>query len=581
MTPLSFAAAFVLSPLLAAQVTVDAAHNRRPISPDIYGVVFAKDTQLSRMGVTVRRHGGNHWSRYNWKTSTTSTGGDGYFFRTVVTPAGPLSSSADNFVTATRALRADAVMELPAIGHVSKALPTTPADGCSFRVTKYGVQQQVDPTAFDCGNGVHVDGGFVVNDPFDTAQASDAKWTTDWVAHLVATFGAGAQGGVKYYNLSNQPALWHTTHRDIHPQPSTYAEIKASLEAHGKAVKDADPTALTLGPGAWGWLEYFDSAAGDRVRVGQDFIPYYLSQARLFEEANLRRILDYLDVHAYPQAKGVSAGDTSPVANRMRLRSTRILWDPTYVAESWEDCCYGGILNVIPRMRTWIADYYPGTKLALGSYAWGAIDTVNGAITQAELLGIFGRERVDMALLEDPPADGALGEDAFKLYRNYDGEGAHFGSTSIRARVQDVDSMSSFAAIEGTSKVTLVLINKDVENAQVANVFFEGTGKTGEWRAFDFGPGKRLAPSGAGSLIDGTLSRSVPASTATIIEFVPTEGVFAADGGDFEEPVAPTPLSGATVDPGVLPRGCGCTGTEAALFLGAFPVLWVLRRRAR
>lgn len=46
------------------------------------------------------------------------------------------------------------------------------------------------------------------------------------------------------------------------------------------------------------------------------------------------RILDYLDLHAYPQGTGIfsdSPGDANTQA--LRLRSTRQRWDPTYVDE--------------------------------------------------------------------------------------------------------------------------------------------------------------------------------------------------------------------------------------------------------
>src|SRR5205823_8682898 len=144
-------------------------------------------------------------------------------------------------------------------------------------------------------------------------------------------------------------------------------------------------------------------ARGDRGTTMVDVIPYYLEAAQLDEMKYGHRLLDYLDIHVYPQAPRISAGSITPEDNAMRLRSTRILWDPTYTVESWEACCYGGILDILPRMHHWIDTTYPGTRLAVSGYDFGAIDQPNGAITEALVLGIFGREKVDLAALETPP----------------------------------------------------------------------------------------------------------------------------------------------------------------------------------
>ena len=568
---------------MATSITVDARYDRRPISPDIYGLVLGEDAQVSRMGVTVRRHGGNTMSRYNWKTSTTNTGGDGNFFRSLDLPKGTAANSADNFVQVNKTFNAKSMIEVPSIGFVN--LPVTPATRCGFKVSKYGAQQAVSPNDPDCGNGVKPDGSMIGNDPLDTSTPANEAWTAEWVAHLVTTFGTAANGGVRYYNLTNQPGLWHETHRDIHPTRATYAEIKASLEKNGKAVKDADPTALTLGPAAWGWLEYFDSAALDRADAGVDFIPFYLQAAKAYEAANNRRILDYLDFHVYPQAAGVSIdAGTAPPTNEMRLRSTRILWDPGYQVESWEACCYGGVIRAIPRMKEWIATHYPGTKLAISGYSWGVIDDPSGALAQADVLGIFGREGVDLATLEDAPAPNGLGEDAFKLYRNYDGVGSKFADTSIRARSDDA-LVSSYAAFDAT-RVTVVLVNKSPTASAPVTVTLAGMGKTGPFRAFEFGKSGRLAPAGVGNVAGGSLTRSVPAYTATLIEFIPAGGV----GNPEVEPDAGVMIkpdggmgggAGGGAGGGEAPGGgCNCSQIDFGLMsLGVLALAGLLRRR--
>jgi hypothetical protein len=380
--------------------------------------------------------------------------------------------------------------------------------------------------------------------------------------HNLQRFGSG---GVKFYNLGNQPALWHQTHRDVHPSRASYAEIKAKLYSYGAAVKAADPKALTLGPGAWGWLEYFDSAAGDRASAGVEFIPFYLRAAKDWESSNGKRLLDYLDIHVYPQATGITTGLVTNDAKVMRLRSTRILWDPAYKVESWETCCNGdGVLKILPRMREWIAANYPGTKLAVSGYGWGAIDTPNGAIAQADVLGIFGREGVDLATLESPPSVNSVGEDAFKLYRNYDGAGARFGNTSIRATSTSPGGTDAYAAFNDQGRVTVVVINKDLAAADTVKVTFNGMGKAGAWRSFEFGNSGRLAPAGSGSTTDGTVTRTLAAQTAAIFEYVPQGGIPPPSEGDVG---GSNPDGGISNGPGPNGGQCGCNAGPSQVLL--------------
>jgi hypothetical protein len=74
-----------------------------------------------------------------------------------------------------------------------------------------------------------------------------------------------------------------------------------------------------------------------------------------------------------------SAGDTT--AKLLRNRSTRQLWDSTYVSESW----IGSPVFLIPRMKDWVERYYPNTQTALTEYSWGGDDSSNGATAQVGL----------------------------------------------------------------------------------------------------------------------------------------------------------------------------------------------------
>ena len=271
------------------------------------------------------------------------------------------------------------------------------------RFPKYGPQEATDPWDPDCGNGNHPDGSPITgNDPKDTSIAIGPAFVKGWVNHLTGKYGTASEGGVSYYNLDNEPTIWDGTHRDVHPNPVGYDEMKNRTYVYAAALKAADPSAKTLGPVFDGWCRYLYSGI-DGCQIGADYqshgnlplVAWYLKQMKAYETAHGVRILDYFDLHYYPSANGVSlspAGDSNTQA--LRLRSTRSLWDPTYIDESWiSDTQAGGVaVKLVPRMKAWVKANYPGTKLAVTEYNWGAPEHINGALAQADVLGIFGRE---------------------------------------------------------------------------------------------------------------------------------------------------------------------------------------------
>src|SRR5690242_20178916 len=112
-------------------------------------------------------------------------------------------------------------------------------------------------------------------------------------------------------------------------------------------------------------------------------------------------------------------------------------------------------------MKQVVANNYPGTKTAITEYNWGALDSMNGALAQADVLGIFGRERLDLATLWGPTQATDPWAYAFRMYRNYDGRGGQFGNTSVRAVSSDQGRLALYAATRGArGALTMILINK-------------------------------------------------------------------------------------------------------------------------
>src|SRR5262249_55370950 len=149
---------------------------------------------------------------------------------------------------------ADTIMTVPLIGWTPKAR----VQACGFSVAKYGQQQATDPYDADCGNGVTPSGSYVTgNSPGDTSKRAGPGFVAGWVRYLDSKYGTAANGGVRFYQLDNEPDIWFATHRDVHPTGATYSEMLHKTETIGAAIKAADPAAQTIGPSGWGWSSLF------------------------------------------------------------------------------------------------------------------------------------------------------------------------------------------------------------------------------------------------------------------------------------------------------------------------------------
>ncbi len=478
-------------PGVGPALSVDAQADQHPISPYIYGMNFASEALAAELNLPVRRWGGNSTTRYNWQINVHNTGSDWYFENLPDENSGALpgGSAVNQFVEQDRRTGTQTILTMPLIGWTPKRrLDDHPYD-CGFKRSKYGAQQDQDSSWDpDCGNGVMSNGTPLAgNDPADTSTAITTTFVSSWINYLQSRYKTADQGGVLFYNLDNEPMLWNSTHRDVHPQPTTYDELRDKTFAYAAAIKAADPGAKTLGPVLWGWCAYFFSALDNCQSNGADyvshghtaFVAWYLQQMRAYEQAHGLRLLDYLDLHNYPQANGVSLSPAGSAAiQALRLRSTRSLWDPTYVDESWigDSGWEGGIVRLIPRMKEGVAANYSGTKLAITEYNWGALDHINGAVAQADVLGIFGREGLDLATLWAPPDAQQPGAYAFRLYRNYDGLHHTFGDLSVRASSADQGQVAVYAARRSSDNaLTIMVLNKSLTQTLTSSLVLNHT----------------------------------------------------------------------------------------------------------
>ncbi len=487
-------------------LSVDAGNQTHPISPYIYGMNFyaLSASAAKAANLPVDRWGGDATSLYNYQLDVSNAGSDWYFENGVNATGQQATSGFNAQIESDAAIGAKTLGTVPLLGWVAK-------DGtsCSYSASTYPNQFAFDPYNSKCGDGelpnpsnpgspTNITG----NDPTVTATAVDPSWTSGWVAYLVSKFGTAANGGVAIYDLDNEPDWWDGVHMDVHPKPFTYDEVTGNGIAYATAIKNSDPTAAVSGPVMSFWWDFFyskkDVEAGWTVGGGPCYQPwsnpldrkahngiplieYYLQQFKLAETAYGARLLDYLDLHTYFAAtyngNGVgltTAGDTG--AQQARLNSTRVFWDPTYTDPNFPQPNYITDANytssctlplqapqLISMAQSWVAKDYPGTKTAFTEYNWGGQENINGAVAQADVLGIFGSYGLDLATLWGPPSPTTQvpGLMAFEIYRNYDGKNSMFGDMALASTSANQGQLSVYGA-ERTADgmVTVVVLNK-------------------------------------------------------------------------------------------------------------------------
>src|SRR6185436_21117393 len=92
--------------------------------------------------------------------------------------------------------------------------------------------------------------------PTQTSVPAPPEVVRRWLTKLRSMDRELGGRAVSMYILDNEPSLWNSTHRDVHPDPVTYDELLERLIKYGGAVRRADPDAVIAGPAEWGWPGY-------------------------------------------------------------------------------------------------------------------------------------------------------------------------------------------------------------------------------------------------------------------------------------------------------------------------------------
>jgi hypothetical protein len=459
----------------------------RTISPYIYG----SNQNLGASQYTFGRMGGNNWTTFNWVINGSNAGIDWYNWNydylpwifgvpasQYDTPGATILAGLDRILGAQADAPTNAgaaLITVPIQGYVSADRGTNPNADVNSTGPDY-LQNRFKPIQFTKGAPFTTDPGALSAEP--------SVYTDEYVNWVKTVAKAAHPGQGVFYSLDNEPDLWSSTHPRVELHQESYDSLATKEEEAAVAIKGADADATVFGFVSYGWYGYTylqgapDGSGADHNTFG-DFTEYYLGRMSDAEARAGKRLVDVLDLHYYTSAQTVDgtlqvqSPDSSPDVVAARVQSTRSLWDPSYVENSWitrslPDGDQG--IRLIPRMQAKIDAKYPGTRLAITEYNFRGGQDISGAIAQADALGIFGQYGLFAASRFQMDANEPFAEAAFKMYRGFDGAAANFGDVSVAATSSDVSKVAVYVSEDSTSvgRWVIVAINRSTVAQDVA-----------------------------------------------------------------------------------------------------------------
>lgn len=314
-------------------------------------------------------------------------------------------------------------------------------------------------------------------------QTNDYVYMDEYVNYIVNTLdNSTTSTGFQGYNLDNEPAIWSGTHTRMHPQQITCDEIISKSIEYAKAVKSIDPYTEIYGGVLFGFGAYssLNNAPDWTEKYSKDydwFISCFLDKMAEAERNNGQRLIDVLDIHYYPEAKGQDivtecTDYTHTDCIEARLQSPRTLYDGTYIENSLIGNYNQQYLPIIPNIQNSTDTCYPNTKLSFTEYNFSGENHISGAVAEADTLGVFASNDVYLATYFPLTKDTSYALASINLYTNYDGEGSSFGDTLLKSSTSDIEKATVYSSIRESdeSKLTMILTNKSLVQKQLANI---------------------------------------------------------------------------------------------------------------
>lgn len=476
LTPLALTTAALLLALAApagAQtitISVQAAQNRVPVSPYLYGKndsmgtpgspTSAADVQRFReAGIRMlRMNAGNNATKYNWQKKLTSHP-DWY---------NNVYASMDwDYAQAQLQQQLPGVQAMWAFQLLGKV-----ADNAANNFNDWGYNQ----SQWWSGVGQNLAGGGTVNpaggehalqngNPALYLTDTSAETSTAILDHWIKSTALGLdRRRFLYWNMDNEPEIWQGTHDDVMPSQISAEEFMQRYFAYAKRARARFPEIKLVGPvpaNEWQWYNWPKAiTSGGR---SYPWLEYFIKRVAEEQAATGIRLLDVLDIHYYP--------GTKVPAEVVQLHRT--FFDRTYVhpEANGVKAINGGwdsSINkeyIFGRCADWLEQYMGpkhGVTFGMTETAIAVTDAPLASVWYASTLGEFMRHGVEVFT----PWSWQPGMwEVLHLFSRYN------QTTSVRATSSDEATLSAYPTIDDrTGNLTIVLVNRALTGTRTASV---------------------------------------------------------------------------------------------------------------
>lgn len=469
------------------EITVYPDEGHKSISPYIYGVNSGVD--LNTVSAKSFRLGGNRMTAYNWENNMSNAGSDWHNSADMYL----VNNVADQFKRVPGGAALNASYEA-ANGNVPYTLLSLQMLGYVSSSKRGQLNEKAAAPSEYWKEVVNRKGGELSLEP---DKKDDYIYTDEYLNYLFKNIGkSDSETGFKAYALDNEPALWHHTHSLIQPEPLKCSELIEKSVELASLVKEMDRGAEVFGPSLFGYSA-FDSFAGApdwnalKAENGYRwFIDYYLDEMKKAENECGTRLLDVLDIHYYTEAKG-ACGERScnhydnDDCVQARLDSVRSLYEEGYLEDSWIVDTGAEFFPLLPNLQQSIDKYYPDTKIAFTEYNFGGGDHISGAVTQADMYGIFAEYGVYFATMWSFD-NNEYQLAAIDMFTNYDGAGNGFGNTLVKT-VYENEKISVYSSVdsENDSVLKIIAVNKAIHDETPVSIAVCSEGKYADAEVYE------------------------------------------------------------------------------------------------
>ncbi|HEY0703748.1 MAG TPA: glycoside hydrolase family 44 protein [Candidatus Acidoferrales bacterium] len=462
-------------------ITIDPTKTKT-ISPYIYGMNFYSGVTGAPPQLTFDRAGGNRWTAYNWETNASNAGSD-YLYENddYLSSSSTPAEAVRTFIAGDQSNNLASLITVQLQGLVAgdesgPVSVTNPPDLSRFK-------QVVDKKST------------VTSTPFtSTPPTTDASvymdefvWALDQKFSSQNIFGANPTTHPTFVMLDNEPELWNSTHLEVQGStPVSSDDYIAKTITLTEALKDQFPNMIIFGPAHYGFQGIYNwQGELNTTPNGANWFPdKYFAALSAASTTYGKRLVDVYDFHWYAEeydsngtrSLDLTSATLTTAQIQLIVQSPRNLWDTTFndTTTNSNPWIYEELGNspiaLLGRLQTKINSEFPGTKISISEYESGGWNHIAGTIAQADNLGIFGAQGIFAANFWPPNGTFSYALAGFRAFRDFDGNGANFGDTSLQSTSSNVANVVVYASTDSTTpgRTVFVAINRSASSQVVA-----------------------------------------------------------------------------------------------------------------